>query len=299
MNPILRQLGFSANDRVLVIHADDIGMGQATISILADLFEVGIVTSAATMVPCPWFLEAAKFCRAHPDIDMGVHLTLNCEWERYRWGPISTRDPRSGLLDEQGYQPRQPSVVVQQAELDAVAQEVRMQLEWALRAGIDVTHIDTHMGTLFAPRFVEQAYMALGREFKLPFFFLTQPATDELMAATGGAMGGHYDDSLWQQLQAKGAPLFDSMSMLPLNDPHDHAEIIKRVVDGLSPGLHMLILHPAQDTPELRAIVPDWDSRVANYRACLDRDVRAYIANAGVQLIGYRPIREALRSRAV
>jgi chitin disaccharide deacetylase len=90
MNSALRHLGFGPRDRVVIIHADDIGMCQATLPALADLLDFGLLSSAAVMVPCPWFPAAAAFCRAHPVVDMGVHLTLNAEWSTYRWGPVAS-----------------------------------------------------------------------------------------------------------------------------------------------------------------------------------------------------------------
>ena len=102
-NPFLKKLGFAADARVVIIHTDDIGMCQASVGAFRDLIDFGLISSAAVMVPCPWFPEVAALCRSRPGIDMGVHLTLNSEWDSYRWGPISTRDPASGLLDEEGY----------------------------------------------------------------------------------------------------------------------------------------------------------------------------------------------------
>ncbi len=170
MNPILRTLGFSPTDRVVILHADDIGSSQGTVAAYADLLAAGILSSAATMVPCPWFPAAAACCRQHgddPRLDMGVHLTLNSEWDAYRWGPISTRDRASGLLDDEGYFPRREPAVQTQANLDAVEQELRAQIQRALAAGIDVTHIDTHMLTLFHPRLLP-IYLRLSREHRLP-----------------------------------------------------------------------------------------------------------------------------------
>ena len=97
-NPVLKKLGYAADDRLVIIHTDDIGMCHASISAFAELWEFGLISSGATMVPCPWFLEVAKFCRSNPGVDMGVHTTLTSEWETYRWGPISTRNPKSGVM---------------------------------------------------------------------------------------------------------------------------------------------------------------------------------------------------------
>jgi hypothetical protein len=296
MNAALQRLGFDARDRVLIVHADDIGMCQATLPAIEELFEFGLVSSAAVMVPCPWFPRAAAFCRAHPSVDMGVHLTLNCEWEAFRWGALSTRDPVSGLLDQQGYMHASPAATEQQADPGAVAAEMRAQVERALQAGIDATHIDAHMGTAIGPRFV-QPYLQAALDHRLPAFFLSQDATERLRARTGGKLGGAtYDPRFWQDLEARGIPLFDDLAMLPLHDPSDHVAIAKRIIDDLLPGLTVLILHPAQDTPELRAIAPDWRSRVANYQACLSQELRDHLRQSGVQLIGYRPLRELVKS---
>jgi hypothetical protein len=296
MNEALKRLGFDARDRVLVVHADDIGMCQAGQPAIAELFDFGLVTSAAVMAPCSWFPLAAAFCREHPSVDMGVHLTLNCEWETYRWGPISTRESSSGLLDQQGYLHASPMATEQQADPGMVAAELRAQIERALQAGIDATHIDAHMGTALQPRFV-RSYMQVALDNRLPAFFLSREGAERLRARTGGGLGGEtYPPQLWHDLQAHGMPLFDDLAMLPLHDPSDHVAIAKQIVDGLSPGLTVLILHPAQDTPELRAIAPDWRSRVANYQACLSEELRDYVRESGVQLIGYRPLRELVRS---
>ena len=102
-NPVLKKLGLSDTDRVAIIHTDDIGMCQASVDAFADLNQAGIISSGAVMVPCPWFLHAAEYARQHPQADLGIHLTLTSEWKTYRWGPISTRDPASGMIDEEGF----------------------------------------------------------------------------------------------------------------------------------------------------------------------------------------------------
>jgi predicted glycoside hydrolase/deacetylase ChbG (UPF0249 family) len=99
-NPILRRLGLADEDRAVIIHTDDIGMCLSSVTAFAELWEAGIISSGAVMVPCPWFLKAAAFSREHPEADLGVHSTLTCEYDVYRWGAVSTRDPRSGLTDE-------------------------------------------------------------------------------------------------------------------------------------------------------------------------------------------------------
>jgi predicted glycoside hydrolase/deacetylase ChbG (UPF0249 family) len=178
------------------------------------------------------------------------------------------------------------------ADPQAVAVELRAQVARALAAGIDATHVDAHMGTVLAPQFV-QSYIDVAQEHQLPLLFLGRDAAERIYGSTEETA---YFAPIWQDLEARGVALFDDIGMLPLDDPTDHVAVMKRSVDNLQPGLTMLILHPAQDTPELRAIAPDWSSRVANYQACLSEELRDYVRQAGVQLIGYRPLREALRA---
>src|SRR5438270_361375 len=128
INPILQELGFLPNDRVVVVHADDIGMCHSTVPAIDELMAFGLVTSASAMVPCPWFLEVAAWHQRNPQFDLGIHLTLTSEWDRYRWGPISTRAESSGLLDDQGYFHRTTLAVRRLAQREAVGLELRRQI---------------------------------------------------------------------------------------------------------------------------------------------------------------------------
>src|SRR5690348_10369404 len=167
MNPIVKKLGYSATDRLVIIHTDDIGMCHASVQAFKDLWEFGTISSGAVMVPCPWFPATAQMCRENPDMDMGVHATLNAEWTNYRWGPVSTVDSASGLLDADGYFNQWHPAVYENAKPEAVLVEVNAQIERALAAGIDVTHVDSHMGTIMSPLFIQSYIQAAGSR-KLP-----------------------------------------------------------------------------------------------------------------------------------
>ena len=289
MNPALQQLGYDAHDRVLIIHADDVGMCQASVSGLAELFDFGLLSSAAVMVPCPWFQYAAALARAQPAWDLGVHLTLNSEWTLYRWGPLSTRDPASGLLDEQGYFHHRPPATELHADLPAVRAELARQVQRAQEAGLNLTHLDAHMLAAALPRF-QQIYATLAVEQRLPLLLTRdRPGLSDLAAAMAA------EPALAQNLAAHGVPLFDDLQQLPLDEPRDQVSLARQIIDGLQPGLTMLLLHPAQDTPELRALAPDWASRVANYAAMLSPELRAHVRQSGAQVIGYQPLRDLLR----
>lgn len=293
-NPVLKKLGLKDDDRVVILHLDDVGMCQATLSAYEDLLDFGLMSSAAVMVPCPWFPQTAEFCRKHPEVDMGVHLTLNSEWDGYRWGPISTRDVASGLIDNEGYFYRRQPPVYANADPKAVKVELKAQIDRALAAGIDATHIDAHMGTIAHEKFIG-GYVELAQEYRLPptilfrgdkVGFRKRGLNDELAQMAS---------EISEKLEADGVPLLEHEMGLPLDDPRDRVEQAKRMLDSLPVGITHFYMHAAQDTPELRAIAPDWQCRVADYQAFLSTELRDYIKNEGIQVIGNRVLRELMR----
>ncbi|MFQ5422137.1 MAG: polysaccharide deacetylase family protein, partial [Anaerolineae bacterium] len=248
----------------------------ASVDAYADLVAFGLLSSAATMVPCAWFPATAEFCRQHPQVDMGVHLTLTSEWAGYRWRPVSTCDPASGLLDEMGYfYPREDDVQACGRET-AVYRELKAQIECALAAGIDATHIDTHMLAIF-PTFVN-VYLRLADEFNLPAFALRSDA----------AQVGH----LPATADRGGRPLVDAWCVMSYDDHENRFEQAQHYLDKLTPGITNFLLHPAKDTPELRAIAPDWRTRVADYHLFTDERFRRYVQQSDIQVIGWRALKE-------
>lgn len=294
-NPLLKKLGCSDSDRLVIIHTDDIGMCQASLQAYRDLWQFGGISSGAVMVPCPWFPAAAQMCRENPAMDMGVHATLNAEWDSYRWGPISTRDPISGLLDQDGYLPQEPEVIYQNADTEAVTAELEAQIGRAESAGIDITHVDTHMGTIIHPKYV-QSYLQAGLSKMVPVML---PRT----TAKGIEMMGIDEPTLQTyapilaQLEAQGVPMLDGLFAMPLEHDIDHLGVAKKLLGDLPAGITHFILHPSVDSPELRAICPDWKARVANYHAFMSDELKSFIQESGIKPIGYRAIREVMRGR--
>jgi len=285
-NALLRKLGFDAQDRVVIIHADDIGMCQATLSAFADLVDAGLVSSGSVMVPCPWFPEAATWCRNYPAVDVGVHLTLTCEWDGYRWGPLSTRDPASGLLDEEGHFHRRRQSLWQQASPHAVRVEMQAQVARARKAGLDLTHLDCHMFAAMEARFMPH-YIRLGYDHGLPV----------LMVRRGHVSWGSELLPHLRQWRAEGLPTFDALIMMDLKQSaHDRLAQARKAFDDLPSGLTCFLIHPARDTPELRAMAPDWRCRVADYETFLAPTLRRHVRNAGIRIIGYRVLRDMMRA---
>ncbi|MDY6867261.1 MAG: polysaccharide deacetylase family protein [Chloroflexota bacterium] len=294
-NPVLKKLGFSDDDRVVIIHTDDIGMCQASVDAYTEMVDFGLISSGAVMVPCPWFLEAAQFAASHPEVDLGVHLTLTSEWDTYRWGPISTRDPNSGLMDKQGFFHKSSEAVWEHADSEAAVAELDTQISRALAEGIPVTHIDTHMGSVAHAKIIP-GYVQLAMKYGLPPM-IPRISPEELM------MTQNVDESTAEMftemvgtLEEMGIPLLDAISGLELTEAEDRFEQAKQALSALKPGITHFIIHPSKDTPELRHITDSWDCRVADYETFMSDQIRAFIQNEGIQIIGYRDLKALMPS---
>lgn len=289
-NPALKKLGFSNIDRVVIIHADDLGMCQSTITACNVLFETSGISSAAVMVPCPWFLSAARLQEDLKDVDLGVHITLTSEWDDYRWRPISTSDRESGLFDSQGYFHSSSNEVQNNANPLFVREEMIAQINRALVEGIEPTHIDTHMGAVAHPKFMFD-YINAGISRKIPpmLFRLTK---DEWMNIGLDGVSASLIEKLLLNLEEQGVPLLDHLRSIPLDKPYNRFEQAVNIFESLPAGLTHFIIHPAEETPELKAITPDWESRVGDFHLFRDEAIHHFLRDNGIHIIGY----EALKS---
>ncbi len=290
----LKQLGFDKNDRVVIIHADDVGMCQASVTAFADLVDFGLVSSGSVMVPCPWFLEVAAYCKLHPEADMGVHLTLTSEWSTYRWGPISTCDPSTGLLDGEGYFHHRVHQVHHNASPYAVQLELVAQLRKAQEAGIDVTHVDSHMGALAHPKLLP-LYITLAQSQNLPVMIPVDGRENWQALGLDPETAAKAARFVREDMDTNGFLPIDHVIGLRLDQPHERFAQTKSAFDSLQPGLTHFPIHPAKDTHELRAATPStWESRVGDYDVFLSEEMRNHIRKLGINIIGYKTLRELM-----
>jgi hypothetical protein len=291
---LAERLGFAANDRVAIVHADDIGMCHAANLGAFDAFANGVVSCGSIMVPCPWFREAADLARANPSVDLGVHLTLNSEWPHYRWGPVAGRDRVPSLLDAQGYLPRTQLEVLRSATPEHVEIELRAQIETALRAGIDVTHVDSHMGTVLLDPFVG-VYATLAKEYRLPAF----AAHPDPAALKRSGLAAFVDvlRKGAEQITAAGLPILDGVELLSLDfEPGSGESHTKARLSRISAGVHYFIIHPAKESDELRAISPDAHARIFEHGFYGSQVGRDRFAKDGIRTVGMRALRELVRA---
>ncbi|HEY9076765.1 MAG TPA: polysaccharide deacetylase family protein [Anaerolineaceae bacterium] len=291
-NPVLKKLGYTEKDRLVLIHTDDIGMCQASVAAYAELDAYGLISCGGVMVPCPWFLEIAAYARQNPKTDLGVHITLTSEWQTFRWKALSTCDPASGLIDEEGCLPRTSEAVQDHASPEAVEAEMETQIQRALAAGMHPTHIDTHMGTVMHLKFIGP-YLRLAMKYRLAVMAFRRSA-EEWQAYGLDPETAQAGARLCQQIEAMGIPMIDNITTIPFDRIDNHLENAKKTFSSLPSGITHLYFHPSIDSPELRAITPRWENRVADLQVFLSDDLRKHIQSEGIQVIGYRSLQNLL-----
>jgi len=294
---LAERLGYRPDERVVIIHADDVGMSHAANQAAFEAMERGSITCGSILVPCPWFAEVAEYCRSHPAADFGIHLTLNCEYARYRWRALCGRETAPSLYDDQGYLWLTTQEAVAYVSPEDGAREMRAQIEAALSAGVDVTHLDTHMGTVLFPKFIE-AYVSLGIEYKLPLF-IVRPSP-ELLESRGMLEFRQFLDTVLERFEEAGLPVLDAILVDTLDPaPEDKEVYFRGLFANLQPGVTHFLIHPAKPSDELSSITEDAPRRAKDYELFRDGSMRRYLDGMGVHLIGYREIREAYRNGAL
>ena len=282
-------MGFDEADRVLITHIDDMGFCHAANEASLACLASGAASCASLIVNAPWFREAAGICSDHPDFDVGVHLTLTAEYPTFRWPALSSRDYSTGLLDDEGYLWRTREDAIRHVKVESAEAEMRAQIETALEAGIDVTHIDTHMGSVVHPKFL-LTYLMLANEYGTPAFL--PRVTRERLASL--AMGDSADDfmEILEKVDEARVPVLDEIIIDTLVGLEDKASFYREKIDAIGPGLTHLLFHPAIAGEELRAIADTHQSRNADYLFWSDPETRRYIIDSGIKQIGYRELRE-------
>jgi len=260
---------------LLILACDDLGLSWSSNVGVYEALRSGTATTAGLMVPCPWAREAASRYRGE---DVGVHLTLNCEYDLYRWGPI-TQAP--SLLDGDGGFPRTVEDLWDHADVDEVRRECRAQIERAILWGFDVSHLSSHLGALeLRPEFFDVA-LDLAAEFELPL----------RLAAASTERGVGFP---FRRLAAEEGVLSPDQLVRPR--ARGARSALDRLLIDLEAGVTEIILRPAVDSGELRALCPDWAWRVDDHDLVTTASqLSALAARAGVTPIGYRRLRDLQR----
>jgi len=234
---LAERLGYPADSRLLIIQTD-IGMMHSIDRAAFEAIDRKLVTTAAILVPCPWFPEAAEFAKQHPQFDFGLHLALNSEWRPYRWGPVSEKTTVPSLLDDAGYFPMTEEEVYKKAKPAEVEQEFRAQIEKAKKAGIRVTHVDSHMSAVFGSKPLFEVYRRVSEENGLLYLL---PRTSAF------AKDGPADAIVIDR----------EIQMRPGIPPTEWFDWYKRELAKLPPGVYQLVVHLGYDDDEARGATED------------------------------------------
>jgi chitin disaccharide deacetylase len=272
--------------KLLMVHADDAGMCHSVNMATREALASGAVQSASIMMPCPWVSEMAETAREHPEWDLGLHLTLTSEWKHYRWRPVAPPDQVKGLFDSEGYLWREVRATAGHATAAEVETELRAQVERARQFGIRFTHVDTHMGTLYARPDYFEAYTKVAREAKVPCMLPrpTAEAAAELSAYPINAA----------MLEAKERDRYVLLDRLVTGVRgrgfEERRESYRQFLRNLKPGVTKLIVHLAKDDAEIRAVTNAWEQRWADFRFWTSDEAGVLLRENGIRPVTYREL---------
>jgi predicted glycoside hydrolase/deacetylase ChbG (UPF0249 family) len=269
---VAERLGYPANAKLLILHGDDLGVAHSVDAASLDALDRGAITSASIMMPTPWVTEVAAYARAHPNADLGLHLTLTSEWETYRWGSVEAKDKVQSLLDSTGTFPSDVPPVVARAKVTEVELELRAQVERALALGIRPTHLDSHMGALFGSAELIATYIKVAHDYRLPFL------------APRGLPVGPNDVVLDQIVIAGPEVARDKWKQFYLD-----------AIAGLKPGLTEMIVHLGHDDAELQAVTVNHEPygsawRQRDYDVVTSAELKKALADNHVVLVRWRDL---------
>jgi predicted glycoside hydrolase/deacetylase ChbG (UPF0249 family) len=280
---VIQRLGYPPGSRLLIIHGDDFGVAHSVDRATEEALQKGWITSASIMVPCPWFPEAAQFAREHPEMDLGLHLTLTSEWIPYRWGPVSIQ-PAPSLWGKDGYLPPSEEEAAAQDTPADVAREIRAQIIKAQAAGVRFSHFDSHMGTLFQTPELFRLYQQAGNDNHIPTFIATKKFGQ---------------DGKGFSIMPDSVVLSGEFQMQPGVPLDQWLATYERALAALGPGLYQITVHLGYNDEELRAITsgkPDWwDApwREADMKVVSSPDFRQFLREQGFVLVTWRQIANA------
>lgn len=274
------RLGYPPSARLLVIHADDLGMNHSVNRATFEALENGWITSASILVPCPWFPEVARWAKQHPNADLGIHLALTSEWTDLRWGPVAGVSKVPSLVEADGYFPLDTDIVAKNAKTLEVEYELRAQIDRAKNSGIPVSHFDMHMAGMVSSADLFSVYRKLRDEYKLPIFLEA--------SGTHGPPAG-------VSISAEEFTIQHAVNMEPGVAPRDWMDWYKKQLAPLPPGVYQMIVHLAYDDEEMRGATwdhPDWGAawRQRDFDMVKSAEFRRFLQEQGFVLVGWREL---------
>jgi len=287
------KLGYPKGARVAMFHSDDLGMHIDGNNGTIKAVENGVVTSASTMMPCGWVTHWAAWLKENPDFDNGLHLTLTSEWKYFRWVPLSGGKQNPGLVDGNGYMWPAVAQVVGAAKPKEVEGEIRAQIQKARDMGIPVTHMDSHMGTLFGSEDFLKVYTKVGIQEQIPIMIMGGHMTETTKRYRTGQrkeLALKYAKKAWDG----GLPILDDLytALTDIKDVEEKKDKIKDLLKNQKPGVTMYIVHCTDPSPTFRNVSSSGDRRKSDMLALMDPEIRQFIEDEGIILTTWKEMKE-------
>jgi predicted glycoside hydrolase/deacetylase ChbG (UPF0249 family) len=299
------RLGFPKDARVILLHMDDAGMSLSSNRAVEKVFESGVANSTSVMMPCPWVPQIVKYIKAHPGTDAGLHLTLTSEWTDYRWGPLAGAGAVPGLTDSTGSLWQSVPQVVSHSSPEEVDKEIRAQLSRAEKMGFHPTHLDSHMGTLFATPAFLQKYIQLGIEKQIPVMFPAGKASNIQKEMQLTPQQVTYFQQTGKAIWDAGLPVLDDLhnSSYDWKVPDDVAkndaaltkwrvDLYEKTMKELKSGVTMVIMHCTDPSDIFSAITDSGDKRKADMLAMLDPGFKKFLKDQHFILTTWKELME-------
>lgn len=283
------RLGYPAGKKVIMLHADDAGMSEEANIATKEMLLNGYIQSAAAMPPCPAFEDMIEWAKQHPEIDLGLHLTLTSEWKTYRWPSVLPVDEVPGLIDNEGKLWRSVPEVVQNATPEEVEKEIRAQIEKSLAMGYRPDHIDTHMGTLYGHPEFAKAFLTVAMEYGIPANAIDM--SDSLVLAYYKKAGYPITDELVAWMSNYTLPKVDNFTSAPSAKTYEEkVQAFKDLIKSLRPGLTEIIFHPSVGSENLKSITGSWQQRIWEYEMFADPDLIQFFKDEGIIFTNWKEI---------
>ncbi|HEX7859455.1 MAG TPA: polysaccharide deacetylase family protein [Verrucomicrobiae bacterium] len=285
-----QKLGWKADDVVLILHIDDAGMSHASNLGVMQSTEQGAATSFSIMMPCPWVPELVNWIKKNPTVDSGLHLTMTAEWKLYRWGPLAGKSVVPGLVDEQGCLWHSVEQVCAHATPDEIETEIRAQILRAEKLGIEITHLDSHMGTLFARADYFERFLKVGIERKIPILAVGGHMT-HAMVENGDAAKAL--KPLASKIWDAGLPVIDDLHTSVTSwKPPEKKERVLQLIRELKPGITEILFHASVMTEEFPLITGSAASRHADTEFLKSPELKALIKERNIHLTTWRELKK-------
>jgi predicted glycoside hydrolase/deacetylase ChbG (UPF0249 family) len=289
------RLGYPAGSKVLVLHANELGMCYETNASGTRLLESGPVRSAGAMVPGPWFGDLAQWCKSHPDADVGLELTLNSEHESYRWQPVAGGGIVPSLVDADGFLWRTPVQTMVNGSAEDVERELRAQIARAKTAGLQPSHLTTHLGTLVTRPDLIEVYLRVARQEWIPAMIveLTPQQIERFQR-----LGFPLPDDVIQLLSDYPLPKVDDLQWIADADSYAaKKQAFLELLGKMEPGITQIAFHPATASDALSRITPDAEQRVWDAELMADDEVQQALRTEGIVLTDWREIMRRFEGR--